>query len=292
VQGAKSRTASQIRAVRLATGRLMPALGQGTWGMGEQPGTRADEEAALRYGIDLGLTLIDTAELYGDGEAERIVGAAIRGRREEVFVVSKVLPYKATRKGTVEACEASLRRLGTEHLDLYLLHWRGDVPLAETFDAFDRLKSVGKIVDYGVSNFDVGDVQVALLVGADEIAADQVLYNLKHRGIEYDLLPWCRARCVPIMAYSPMEHSLRDQRALLDHPVVVAIAARHDVTPAQVALGWLLADPDVVAIPKAAKPEHIRENRAALDLRLTEEDLDDLDRAFPPPDRKVPLEMR
>jgi diketogulonate reductase-like aldo/keto reductase len=292
VQVTNAAPAAQIRTVQLASGRRMPALGQGTWGMGEDPVSRAEEVAALRYGIDLGLTLIDTAEMYGEGGAERVVGAAIEGRREHVFVVTKVLPDHATRKGTVDACEASLRRLGTDYIDLYLLHWRDDAQLAETFEALQTLEAAGRIRDYGVSNFDVDDLKAAVLAGGEGIVTDQVLYNLKHRGIEYDLLPWCRVRGVPIMAYSPVEHSPRDQRGMLDHPTLVEVADRHGATPAQIALAWLSSDPEVVVIPKAVKHDHIRENRAALEIQLTDEDLDELDRAFPPPDRKIPLEMR
>jgi diketogulonate reductase-like aldo/keto reductase len=222
-----------------------------------------------------------------------VVGEAIAGRRHEVFLVTKVYPHNATLPGAVEACNRSLRRLGTDHLELYLLHWRGAVPLSETLAAFMLLQESGKILDYGVSNFDVSDMEEAFRQpGGRRIATDQVLYNLRRRGVEYDLLPWCRAHGLPVMAYSPLEHSARDQRALLDNPTLRGIAARHGATPSQVGLARVLRQPDIVAIPKAVSREHIRENREALDLHLTDDDLAALDRAFPPPRRKVPLAVR
>ena len=258
----------------------MPVLGQGTWGMGEKAGHRRAEVAALRLGLDLGIGLIDTAEMYGEGGAEEVVGEAIKGRREHVFLVSKVYPHNATRRGVTDACGRSLRRLKTDYLDLYLLHWRGVVPLAETQMAFQALQQAGMIRDYGVSNFDVDDMEEArALPGGEEIAVNQVLYSLVHRGIEWDLLPWCRSRGIPIMAYSPIENSGNRQRKLLGSPAVKSVAVRHSATPAQVALAWVLQK-DVVVIPKAVDPGHIRENRAALDLRLTQEDLAELDAAF------------
>ena len=276
-----------MKTVRLPSGRSVPTLGQGTWGLGEDRAKRQAEIAALRLGLELGMTLIDTAEMYGEGAAEKLIAEALKGRRAEVFLVSKVYPYNATRGGAVEACERSLRRLKTEYLDLYLLHWRGSVPLAETLEAFHSLKQMGKILDYGVSNFDLADMEEALaLPGGAEIATDQVLYNLLRRGIEWDLLPWCRTRGLPIMAYSPIE-----QGSLLTDAQLKLIAARHDATPAQVALAWLLRQDGLIVIPKAAKVAHVRENHAALELRLTDEDLEELDRAFPPPRQKVPLEM-
>jgi diketogulonate reductase-like aldo/keto reductase len=260
--------------------------------MGESRSKRNSEIAALRLGLDLGMTLIDTAEMYGEGGAEEVVGEAIANRRAEVFLVSKVYPHNATRSGAVEACERSLRRLKTDYLDLYLLHWRGTVPLVETIAAFQALRESGKIRDYGVSNFDAPDMEeVTLLPGGDEIVTDQVLYNLVNRGIEWDLLPWCRERGIVIMAYSPIEHASDGQLELLTNPVLRRIAVRHDATPAQVALAWLLKQ-NVVAIPKASSLEHVRENRAALDLTLTDDDLKELDEEFPPPRRKLPLAMR
>ena len=282
----------KVRTTLLPSGRPIPVLGQGTWLMGEDPSRRQSEIAALRLGLDLGMTLIDTAEMYGEGAAEELVGEAIVDRRAEVFLVTKVYPHNATRRGAVEACTRSLRRLKTDYIDLYLLHWRGDVPLSETLDAFQLLKETGKIRDYGVSNFDVDDMEEAFdLPGGDEVATDQVLYNLAHRGIEWDLIPWCRARRIPIMAYSPVGHDAAEQKRLFRQPTVKSIASRHDATPAQVALAWLLSQPDIVAIPKAVRSEHIRENRAALEIELTDRDIKELDKAFPAPDRKIPLEM-
>jgi diketogulonate reductase-like aldo/keto reductase len=286
-------TASKIRSVNLPGGESVPVLGQGTWGLGEHHTKRRAEIAALRLGMDLGMSLIDTAEMYGEGEAEKLIGDATEGRRSEVFLVSKVYPHNATRQGAVNACERSLKRLKTDYLDLYLLHWRGSVPLSETLEAFRALKQAGKIREYGVSNFDRGDMEEAVsLPGGSEIATDQVLYNLMRRGIEWDLLPWCRDQRLPVMAYSPIEHSSSDQMGMLDRPELKSIATRHDATPVQVALAWLLRQDGVIAIPKASNPEHVRENRAAADLQLTNEDLSELDQAFPPPRKKMKLEMR
>jgi len=255
--------------------------------MGENAAARRSEAAALRLGLDLGLTLIDTAEMYGEGGAEEVVAEAMAGRRAEVFLVSKFYPHHASRKGVGQACEASLRRLRTDYLDLYLLHWRGSIPFRETLEALVALKASGKIREYGVSNLDLDDMEeMCALSGGDAMATDQVLYNLSRRGVEWDLLPWCRERSIPLMAYSPIE-----QGRILRRPELRAIAARHQATPAQIALAWLLRHPDVMAIPKAATPQHVRENRAALELILTAEDLKELDRAFPPPTRKRPLEM-
>jgi diketogulonate reductase-like aldo/keto reductase len=276
-----------MRTVILPSGEIVPALGQGTWGMGEGRRSPTDEAAALRLGLDLGLTLIDTAEMYGDGGAEDVVAQAIAGRRDEVFVVSKVLPQNASWKRTVAACEQSLRRLGTDRIDLYLLHWRGGVPLAETLAGFAELMTAGKIRHWGVSNLDIDDMEeLAALPGGRNCATNQVLYNLTRRGIEFDLLPWCRERHMPIMAYSPIE-----QGRMLGDKALAAIAARHDATPAQVALAWLLRQPGMIAIPRASSPAHVRENRAALDLTLTANDLAELDKAFPPPTQRRPLEM-
>jgi diketogulonate reductase-like aldo/keto reductase len=280
-------SAAAVRTLKLPSGEAIPVLGQGTWGLAEGSHRRAEEVAALRLGLDLGMMLIDTAEMYADGGAEEVVGEALAGRREEVFLVSKVLPHNATLRGTVAACERSLRRLRTDRLDLYLLHWRGAPALKETLDGFGALVRAGKIRHWGVSNFDLSDMEGLLDVsGGSAVATDQVLYNLTRRGIEYDLLPWCRERGLPVMAYSPIE-----QGRILGHPGLKAVAARHGATPAQVALAWLLGTEGVVVIPRARTPEHVRENRAALDLRLTEKDLAELDRVFPPPARKMPLEM-
>ncbi|MET7902332.1 aldo/keto reductase [Streptomyces sp. NPDC005355] len=272
--------------VPLPSGERIPLLGQGTWYLGEDPRRRAEEIAALRLGLDLGMTLVDTAEMYGSGASEELVGEAIAGRRDEVFLVSKVLPGHADLRGTVAACEGSLRRLDTDRLDLYLLHWRGSIPLVETLEAFAVLVEAGKIRYWGVSNFDVSDMtELVSLPGGEGVALNQVLYNLTRRGIEYDLLPWCRRRGVPVMAYSPIE-----QGRLLGSDVLRDIARSHGATPAQVALAWVLRQ-SVPAIPRAGRAEHVRENRDALDLELTPKDLAELDRAFPPPTEPVPLEV-
>jgi diketogulonate reductase-like aldo/keto reductase len=276
-----------MRYVRLGSGESVPVLGLGTWGMGEARSRAADEVAALRLGLDLGMSLIDTAEMYGEGGAETVVGQAIAGRRDEVFLVSKVYPHNATRKGTLAACDRSLKRLGTDRIDLYLLHWRGDVPLAETLEAFAALRRAGKIRYCGVSNFDRSDMAELWSVPEGETAvADQVLYNLMRRGVEWDLAPWCRQRDVAIMAYSPIE-----QGRLLANKALLKVASRCGVTPAQIALAWLLHQDGVIAIPKAVRAEHLHENRVALDLRLTPEEIAELDRAFPPPSGPRPLEM-
>ena len=284
--------APKVRTTSLPSGRPVPVLGQGTWRMGEDRSRHQSEVAALRLGFDLGMNLIDTAEMYGEGGAEEVVGNAIADRREEVFVVSKVYPHNATRRGAIAACERSLRRLKTDYIDLYLLHWRGDVPLAETVEAFQQLKETGKILEHGVSNFDVSDMEEwVALPGGDEVASNQVLYSLMYRGIEWDLLPWSRERRIPIMAYSPVGHKSDEQKQMFNDRNLKAIAAEHGVTPAQIALAWVLREPDIIAIPKAIRPEHIRENRAALDIELTPEDLAKIDKSFPPPSRKIPLEM-
>ena len=279
--------ATGIRTTKLPSGVAVPVLGQGTWHFGEDPARRDEEIESLRRGLDLGMTLIDTAEMYGDGAAEDLIGEAIEGRRDEVFLVSKVLPHHATFDGTVAACKASRKRLQTEWLDLYLLHWRGNIPLAETVAAFEALKAEGAIRHWGVSNFDIGDMEDLVVVeGGENVETDQVLYNLVRRGIEYDLIPWADEEELPLMAYSPIE-----QGRLLDASALAEVAARHHVTPAQVALAWVLRHEDVIAIPKAASPAHVDENRAALDLHLSVKDIAHLNRAFPPPTSKVPLEM-
>ncbi len=283
----------KVRTTLLPSQRDIPVLGQGTWRMGEDPSRRQSEVAALRLGLDLGMTLIDTAEMYAEGGAEEVVGEAIQDRpRAEVYLVSKVYPHSATLAGAPDACGRSLRRLKVDYIDLYLLHWREDVPLSETLEAFELLKDDEKIREYGVSNFDVRDMEEAYaLPGGDEIGTNQVLYNLEHRGMEWDLLPWCRERGIPIMAYSPVGHKPADQKRLFNHPTIKTIASRHNATPAQICLAWVLREPDVIVIPKASQPQHIRENRAALDIQLTDQDLKELDQAFPRPDRKIPLEV-
>ena len=283
--------APKVRTTLLPSGRSIPVLGQGTWRMGEDGARRKAEIAALRLGLDLGMNHIDTAEMYAEGGAEEVVAEAIADRRADVFVVTKVYPHNATRRGAIEACERSLRRLKTDYIDLYLLHWRADVALSATFEAFESLQESGKIRDYGVSNFDVADMEESFAEsGGDEIANNQVLYNLGHRGIEWDLIPWCRARRIPITAYSPIGHNADEQKKILGNRAVKAVALRHGVTPVQVVLAWLMRERDVVVIPKAVRLEHIRENRAAHDLKLTERDFKELDQAFPPPTRKIPLE--
>lgn len=271
-----------MKTVTLSDETIVPALGQGTWKMGEGERDRKDEVAALRLGIDLGMTLIDTAEIYGEGAAEEVVAEAIEDRRERVFLVTKVSPQNATRIGLPRACARSLRRLRTEVIDLYLLHWRGRTPLEETVEAFEKLRAEGKILRWGVSNFDVADLEEL-----DQSAhpADQVLYHLEARGIEFDLLPWCLAHGLPVMAYSPLGQG----GELLRDPTLARIARRHDATPAQIALAWVLRQPQVIAIPKAGDPAHVRANAVARELRLTEQDLSELDSAFPPPGKKEPL---
>jgi diketogulonate reductase-like aldo/keto reductase len=276
-----------MREVRLPDGERVPALGMGTWGMGETRAHAAAEAAALALGLDLGMTLIDTAEMYGDGGAEEVVAKAIAGRRDAVFLVSKVYPHNATRQGAVAACERSLKRLGTDRLDLYLLHWRGEVPLEETFEAFAALQQSGRIRHYGVSNFDVADMTASWwLHGGPAIATNQVLYNLTRRGIEWALLPWCRERRLPIMAYSPIE-----QGRLLRKRALVRLAERRGLTPAQVALAWVLPQEGVIAIPKASRAEHLRENHVALGVTLAAAELAALDEAFAAPSGPTPLAM-
>jgi len=277
----------EVPVVQLPAGGSIPVMGQGTWFLGEDPARRAAELTALGLGIDRGLTVIDTAEMYGDGAAERLVGEAIEGRRDEVFVVSKVLPSHATHQGTIDACRRSLERLRTDRLDLYLLHWRGRVPLRETVRGLTELVERGLVRHWGVSNFDPRDMDELMAIpGAEAVQTNQVLYNLTRRGIEHDLLPAMQARGIPVMAYSPIE-----QGRLLRHAAITAVADRHDATPAQVALAWVLTRPGVCAIPRAGTPEHLAENRAAIDLRLSDEDLHELDESFPPPTTPRPLEM-
>jgi diketogulonate reductase-like aldo/keto reductase len=276
-----------MRTINLRSGQSIPVLGQGTWGFGERRNDRAEAVAALRAGLDLGVTLIDTAEMYGEGGAEEIVGEAIAGRRDEVFLVSKVYPHNASRQGAIAACERSLKRLATDRIDVYLLHWRGGVPLATTIAAFETLVRDGKIVSYGVSNFDTADMaELCRVKGGAAATTNQVLYNLTRRGAEWDLLPWCREHGVPMMAYSPIE-----QARLLGNAALKTLAAERDITPAQLALAWLLHQDGVVAIPKAGRLDHVRENAAALDLALSRDDLAALDRAFPPPKGKTALDM-
>lgn len=276
-----------MASARLPDGTEVPALGQGTWRMGERGADRRAEAAALRLGMDLGMTVIDTAEMYAEGGAEEVAAEAIAGRRDEAFLVSKVYPQNAGGRRLDAACERSLKRLRVDTIDLYLLHWRGGIPLADTVEGFERMRGAGKIRRWGVSNLDVDDLEELGAALAD-CAADQVLYSLENRGIEHDLLPFCRGRGMPVMAYSPVGQG----GALLRHPALRAVAGRHGgATPAQVAIAWTLRAPGVVSIPKASDPEHVRLNAAARDLRLTDADLAELDAAFPPPKRKQRLAM-
>jgi diketogulonate reductase-like aldo/keto reductase len=269
----------------LADGSAIPVYGMGTWNMGESRSRFDGEVAALRRGLDLGISLIDTAEMYGNGGAERVVAEAISGRRDATYLVSKVLPSNASRHRTIRACEDSLARLGTDRLDLYLLHWRSGTPLEETVRAFEDLRAAGKILRWGVSNFDLDDMAELAGISGD-CAVNQVLYNLSRRGIEYDLLPWQRARSIPVMAYSPIE-----QGQLSDEGTLEEIAEAHGATATQVALAWLLEKPGVMAIPKTSSFTRMEENLRALALRLTDADRAALDETFPPPRRRQPLEM-
>lgn len=276
-----------MKHVTLPNGERVPALGMGTWNMGDDRATRAEEIATLRLGLDLGLRLIDTAEMYGEGLSESLIGEAIAGRRDEVFLVSKVYPHNASRRGIAAACERSLRRLGTDRLDLYLLHWRGDVPFEETLEGLQALRREGKIRQYGVSNLDLSDMEEWWdTPGGDQTAVNQLLYNLSRRGIEWDVLPWLRDRRVPVMAYSPIE-----QARLVRHPKLVRFAQESGMTPAQVALAWLLANDDIIAIPKTGHRDRLRENIGALSHTLTAEQLATLDSLFPPPKGPRALEM-
>jgi diketogulonate reductase-like aldo/keto reductase len=273
--------------VTLPGGERVPALGQGTWHMGEDRRRAAEEAAAVRLGIELGMTLIDTAEMYGSGGSEEMIARAIDGVRDQLFIVSKVYPHNGSRSGVVAACERSLKRLRTDRLDLYLLHWRGSIPLVETLEGFERLQREGKIRYHGVSNFDRADMaEWVALRGGETVAADQVLYNLSRRGPEWDLMPWCREHGVAIMAYTPL-----GQGSLLRDRTLAEIARRRDATAAQVALAWLLRQSGTIVIPKASRLEHVRENRGALDVVLTDEDFAALDRAFPPPKGRSSLGM-
>jgi len=278
-----------MRQVTLPGGETVPALGQGTWYMGEKRGARKAEAEALRLGIDLGMTLIDTAEMYANGGAEEVVADASHGQRDKLFIVSKVLPSNASRSGVAAACERSLKRLNTDRIDLYLLHWRGGHPLADTVGAFEKLKQDGKIRHWGVSNFDAADMgEIAALPHGANCAANQVLYHPASRGIEFDLLPWCATRGVAIMAYSPLGHHVS---RLLASPALTAVARRHQATPAQVALAWGLRHPHVISIPKASDLSHVRENAGAADLVLNEADLAEIDATHPAPRRKTPLDL-
>jgi diketogulonate reductase-like aldo/keto reductase len=276
-----------MRTVTLPCGERVPVLGLGTWNVGDDPRQRTDEIAALRLGLDLGATLIDTAEMYGEGKSEMLIGEAIEGRRDEVFLVSKVYPHNATSDGVIAACERSLKRLRTDRLDLYLLHWRGTVPFEDTLEGFMRLQRSGKIRHYGVSNLDTSDMEEWWETpGGREVQTDQVLYNLSRRGIEWDLLPWLRERRISVMAYSPIE-----QGRIVANRKLADFAKRNGMTPAQAALAWVLKDDDTIAIPKTSRPARVKENVAAADIRLSAEQLAELDAMFPPPSGPQPLEM-
>lgn len=276
-----------MKQVELTDDEKVPALGMGTWNMGDRPATRAAELRSLRRGVELGMGLIDTAEMYGEGAAEALVGEAIAGHRDEVFLVSKVYPHNATARGTIAACERSLARLATDRIDLYLLHWRGAVPFAETIQAFETLVAQGKIRHWGVSNLDCSDLaELVTTPGGDRLATNQVLYNLSRRGIEWDLLPWCAQRRIPLMAYSPIE-----QAALLREPRLAALAAQTGRSAVQLALAWIVARDAVIAIPKAGDPAHVEENFAALERPLEADVLGALDAIFPPPKKATPLAM-
>jgi diketogulonate reductase-like aldo/keto reductase len=278
-----------MRTVTLPGGETVPALGQGTWYMGERRGDAAREAGALRLGVDLGMTLIDTAEMYANGGAEEVVAQAVSGIRDQVFIVSKVLPQNASRAGVAAACERSLKRLKTDRIDLYLLHWRGGHPLAETAAGLEGLKSAGKIRYWGVSNLDTDDMNELLgVAGGSACAANQVLYHPDSRGIEFDLLPWCADRKIPVMAYSPLGHHVRK---LLGSSALQAVARRHDATPAQVAIAWGMRTGNVISIPKAADVAHVRENAGAGEIALTAEDLSAIDAVHRPPKRKQALDL-
>ncbi len=275
-----------MRSCKMPSGNEMPIFGIGTWRMGESRAKRRQELEAIKYALELDYPMIDTAEMYGDGGVEEIVGEALAGIRKRPFIVSKVYPHNASRNGTIAACERSLKRMKLERIDLYLLHWRGGVPLSETYEAFFRLREAGKIADFGVSNFDTDDMEEAATLDKGLTGTDQVLYCLSRRGPEYDLLPWLRQRSIPLMAYSPL-----DQGRLLSKPALKKLADGLGCTPAQLALAWVMAQPGIVTIPKSASRERVEENLGALDVTLTPQVAAELDRAFPPPKGKQPLEM-
>jgi len=276
-----------MRTLTLPSGEAIPVLGQGTWRMGERPARLQQEVRALQTGLDLGITLMDTAEMYGEGGAEEVVAEAIRGRRDDIFIVSKVYPHNATTAGTIEACERSLSRLETDRIDLYLLHWRGGADITQTLEAFDRLMDAGKIRHFGVSNFDTNDMtEWHALPGGNAVATNQILYNLNRRWSEWSLLPWCREHHIPVMAYTPLEPATGRVKKALD-----AVARRHNCSPAQIALAWVLRQPGVVTIPKASNPEHVKDNVNALDISLTDDDIAELDKAYPAPSGPAGLEL-
>ena len=278
---------SPRKTVQLPTGEKIPALGQGTWEMGESPRSRSEEITALKTGVDLGLTLIDTAEMYGDGESEKLIAQALNERREELFIVSKVYPHNGSESGVKAACERSLKRLQTDRIDLYLLHWRGGEDLEGVIAGFENLKAEGKIRHWGVSNFDTDDmIELLALENGHQCATNQVLYNVARRGAEFELFPWMRSRNMPAMAYSPVDHARLPKQSVLDE-----IATSRGVSAMQIALAWVLQQPQVIAIPKAATVAHVRENAAAREIALDGEELERIDARFKPPGAKRPLEM-
>ncbi len=276
-----------MKTVTLPSGERVPAFGMGTWHIGDNPAARQEEVATLRLGLERGIRLIDTAEMYGDGRSERLIAEALEGRRDQAFLVSKVLPSNASRRGTVAACDRSLSRLQTDRIDLYLLHWPGSVPVAETMEAFQALQQAGKIRYYGVSNFDLSEMKELWSVASGQaVATNQLLYNLSRRQIEWELQPWLRKHRIPVMAYSPIE-----QARLIQDSKLAAFARRHGLSPAQAALAWLLAQDDVIVIPKTGRRERLIENLGALEHPLTAAQLAELDRLFPPPLTPSPIEM-
>ena len=276
-----------MKNIQLKSGQSLPMLGMGTWRMGENSQYFEDEVNALRHGLDLGFSLIDTAEMYGEGGAEEVIAEAIKGRRQSVFLVSKVYPHNASRESAIAACNRSLKRLNTDYIDLYLLHWRGTYPLSETLKAFQQLQQQGKIRDYGVSNFDTDDMEEALKTnGGEAIVTNQVLYNLSRRGIERNLLPWCTNRQIPIMAYSPIE-----QGRILKNSALQKIAKERAESTAQLAIAWLLHRPNVIVIPKSSRLEHIKQNYATQEIALSPQEIETLEAAFPAPSRSIPLQM-
>lgn len=286
------RQANEQRMVKFPDGTQVPAIGQGTWRMGERPAEKAKEVQALRLGIELGMTLLDTAEMYGEGGAEEVAGEAIRGIRDQVFLVSKVYPHNAGRQSIRRACDNSLRRLGVDSLDLYLLHWRGGIPLQETVDGLEELRREGKIARWGVSNFDTADMEELWACdGGQRCATNQVLYHLGSRGIEYSLLPWMKEKGIPAMAYCPIAQGGLLRQELTTHPSVLSIADKHQVSAMQLILAWSIRDQEVIAIPKAVQQNHVLDNAKAALIHLSEEERAQLDQAFAPPDRKIRLDI-
>ncbi|UQZ35581.1 hypothetical protein C2I18_19885 [Paenibacillus sp. PK3_47] len=278
--------------ITLPDGASVPRIGQGTWNMGEEPSRRAEEIASLRLGVELGMNLIDTAEMYGDGRSEELVGEAVKGIRDDVFLVSKVYPHNAGMERLARSCEASLKRLGTDHLDLYLLHWRGSIPLEETVEEMEKLVAAGKISRWGVSNLDTDEMKSLLRIpGGNHCAVNQVLYHLGSRGIEHDLLPWQQSRKIPVMAYSPLAQAGTLRKGLTENAELKEIASNHGVTPLQIMLAWSIHKDQVIAIPKAGTREHVTANAEAGRIKLSADDLWRLDEAFPQPGWRVPLDM-